>query len=429
MPSVYFFHVEPWRDESSVEEEDEEESNRGDEESLCSRIWRTFRYTSLSAAVLGFLLLLAFFVPSDDGLPLGRHVVVFLLNVLNLIGMSFLVVYTGYGLSSLPWGMIRGSRNVHTRRESIVNQMEVLQAQIQEIKERNSDRNIPYYEQQQMERLEQQVRLLQRSDRVLEQNARSCINRCILILRPFQLFFGIFFSVCGFLIFSSLFMSCLDKALHSSMSSGYVLIKNTLPNPADFILVYAQDMFPLDYIIYTGIILFFVFCSMSGVRHIGIRFLWIPLYKIRANKTRPQGLILMCLLLIYIIMALNVVMYSIVPDYSTYGSQRYVYNNTADNTTVVKKCADRTDNINDTQCVMSQISILLTDYHEKAWIFGALYFWLNWILLGVIVVGSLVSVFCIRRTSNRGDEGELLDSDDDEENDEELGPDNPFSMD
>lgn len=87
-----------------------------------------------------------------------------------------------------------------------------------------------------------------------------------------QMVFGILFGLFGFLIFISLLLTSVDKAMHSlGPRHGYILQNGTLPNPVDIILVYAQDVFPLDYILYSGIILFFVFCSMSGVKNIGIR--------------------------------------------------------------------------------------------------------------------------------------------------------------
>ena len=44
-----------------------------------------------------------------------------------------------------------------------------------------------------------------------------------------------------------------DKAMHSDgAKSGYVLRNGSLPNPTDMLLVYSQDAFPLDYILYSG---------------------------------------------------------------------------------------------------------------------------------------------------------------------------------
>ena len=42
---------------------------------------------------------------------------------------------------------------------------------------------------------------------------------------------------------------------------------------------------------------------------------------------------MLCMILIFILMALDVVMFSVVPDYTTYGSQHYAVNITVGNKT------------------------------------------------------------------------------------------------
>ena len=54
---------------------------------------------------------------------------VFLLNVLNVVGMFFFVVYAGCGFSSLPYGMIKGGRNVFTRRADVDVEISNVEAQ------------------------------------------------------------------------------------------------------------------------------------------------------------------------------------------------------------------------------------------------------------------------------------------------------------
>ena len=64
--------------------------------------------------------------------------------------------------------------------------------------------------------------------------------------------FGVIFSIFGFLIFLSLILTNIDKAINSDgIFSGYTLQNSTLPNPVDLMLVFAQQVFPLDYILYT----------------------------------------------------------------------------------------------------------------------------------------------------------------------------------
>ena len=74
-----------------------------------------------------------------------------------------------------------------------------------------------------------------------------------------QLVFGALFTLFGFLIVLSLLLTSVDKALNSlGPKTGYVLVNSTLPNPVDTVLVYAQRVFPLDYVVYSGMVLFFM---------------------------------------------------------------------------------------------------------------------------------------------------------------------------
>ena len=59
----------------------------------------------------------------------------------------------------------------------------------------------------------------------------------------------------------------------------------------------------------------------------------------------------MCFCMIFMVLALNVVMFSVVPDYTTYGSQSYLVNSTHGET-VTKRCDDVERRI--VQCNMSR---------------------------------------------------------------------------
>ena len=107
----------------------------------------------------------------------------------------------------------------------------------------------------------------------------------------------------------------------------------------DLLLVCAQQIFPMDYILYTLMVLFLLFCSMSGIRNIGIRCCCLVLYKIRAWRTPPRGMLLAVLVLMLIIMSQNVIMFSLVPDYTMFGNQHYQH--TVGNDTVISRCSTK----------------------------------------------------------------------------------------
>ena len=67
----------------------------------------------------------------------GEDLLVFILNVLNLIGMFLLIVYTGVGLSTFPCGILAAKRGVYSEREQVNSNIEQLEQQIQDIREDN----------------------------------------------------------------------------------------------------------------------------------------------------------------------------------------------------------------------------------------------------------------------------------------------------
>ena len=52
--------------------------------------------------------------------------IVFLMNVVNIIGMFLIILYMAYGMTSLPLGMIRGKSQVHLDRASVEEQVLLL---------------------------------------------------------------------------------------------------------------------------------------------------------------------------------------------------------------------------------------------------------------------------------------------------------------
>jgi len=414
--------------------------------SFTRRMGRAFKYTLASLFLCGLLVLLGIFLPVQNSPKAGhwyngngnvaldavvadfntygnhtsggiedkaKNLFVFLINVLNIVGMILMVIYTSYGMSVLPTTMIAGSDTVHSECNAVNREMSRIESQINDMKEEfPSESMMTEFDLARLDRLERELRILARTRHQLEQSAKSFLNRLILLLRPFQLVFGAFFTLFGFLIFLSLLLTSIDKALNSyGPKTGYTLVNATLPNPVDMVLVLAQRAFPLDYIVYSGMVLFFLLSSLSGIQEIGIRFVWISVYKIGCGKTRPQALILMCLTLTFLTLATNVVMFSVVPDYTAYGSQRYLAkdNTTGANTTM--ECNHLEAPVND--CVMTRAAVLILAFNYKIWIFGAAYYWAVWLLLGAVVVGAFVATIKMRRpgTTLSPDRQQLMEND------------------
>ena len=55
------------------------------------------------------------------------------------------------------------------------------------------------------------------------------------------------------------------------------------------------------------------------------------LYKIRPQKTMPQALLFFVYILMYVVLAINVVLMSLAPQYMMYGNQKYQVSGTDKN--------------------------------------------------------------------------------------------------
>lgn len=118
--------------------------------------------------------------------------------------------------------------------------------------------------------------------------------------------------------------------MHGEAKSGYLLKNKTLFNPVDWILTESNRVYPLDYIIYLAISWYLIFCTLSGVRNLGIGLFFYKLGKFKPGQTTPQGLLLASSVLMMSMMAINMLMFSIAPIYSSYGNQVYLSNDSND---------------------------------------------------------------------------------------------------
>ncbi|XDV50670.1 hypothetical protein PO909_019688, partial [Leuciscus waleckii] len=256
----------------------------------------------------------------------GLAALSFSISSLTLIGMLAVITYTAYGMSVLPLNLIKGTRSVLYERLENTEDMEDVEHQIDKLKAKCADgRPLSMRDRRNLEDLEAKLQMLHRRGRHLEIAERNCCNKVGSALRPMKILLGVFFILVALLFFVTLFISNLDKALHSAgISTGFIIFGTNLTNPLNELLLALQPVFPLDYVLITTITMYFVFTSMAGIRNMGIWFFWIRLYKIRPQRTRPQALLFLCMILLLIVLHTSYMIYSLAPQYVMYGSQKYL---------------------------------------------------------------------------------------------------------
>eukprot|EP00794_Sanderia_malayensis_P004619 gene4619-5226_t len=405
LPFMYFFYEE-----------------REDEISCGSRCCTAFKYTVVFLFLALIVLLVGAFVPlrsppknmTDIGDKFkflkselaiysnGEQCISVLIGVLSIFGMTLIFIYTE---EENTRGLTTRERNEERTR--------MLRAKA------NSGRTLTRWERNQLRRLEEDERLRRRVDR-LKKGSTGCCGKIALALAPFRFLFGILFLLLSLLIVISMLITSIDKMKHSlGYKYGYALPKPTITNPLNFIMVYAQKVFPLDYILFAGIVLFLLFASMCGLKRMGIWCCFVRMYKVRAFKTMPQGLLMMIFMLMLMVLATNVMLFTIAPQYVTFGSQHYQVNktvsgssiNATDTYTFVKEVCS-TESPPD-QCIMSRMAMLLNKLFYKAWFFGAFFYYAQWCFIGVFFLGFVVSLIKCRMRKSSFDEDDL-ESDEEE---------------
>ncbi|XP_005280144.1 lysosomal cobalamin transport escort protein LMBD1 isoform X1 [Chrysemys picta bellii] len=423
IPFVYFYY----------EEKDEEDT------STCSHFQTALKYTLGFLIVCAVLLLIGAFVPLDVpqkrnstewekvkflfeelGSSHGLAALSFSISSLTLIGMLAAVTYTAYGMSALPLNLIKGTRSPTYERLENTEDIEEVEQHILRIKSKQckDGRPLPTRDRRNLQQLEERLRLLRRRERHLEFIEKSCWTKFCGAMRPLKIIWGVFFILVALLFTISLFLSNLDKALHSAgINSGFIILGTNLTNPLNMLLPVLQTVFPLDYILITTIIMYFIFTSMAGIRNMGIWFFWIRLYKIRRGKTRPQALLFLCMILLLIVLHTSYMIYSLAPQYVMYGSQKYLvqHNMTlvdgqpGNVTTYVPKVCDA--DAPEDQCTITRTYLFL----HKFWFFSAAYYFGNWAFIAVFLIGLIVSCCKGKKSVIEGE----VDEDDSDISDDE----------
>ncbi|KAJ6665857.1 hypothetical protein lerEdw1_001329 [Lerista edwardsae] len=420
IPFVYFYY-----------EEKDEDSD------ACSQVKTAFKYTLGFLLVCAILLLIGAFIPLDIpnkknstewekvkflfeelGSSHGLAALSFSISSLTLIGMVATIIYTAYGMSALPLNLIKGTRNASYELLENTEDIEEIEQNIQRIKSKCKDgRPLPTRDRRMLQQLEERLRALRRRGRRLEYIEKSCWSKFCGAMRPLKIVWGVFFILVALLFTISLFLSNLDKALHSAgIDSGFIILGTNLTNPLNMLLPVLQTVFPLDYILISTIIMYFIFTSMAGIRNMGIWFFWMRLYKIRRGRTRPQALLFLCMILLLIVLHTSYMIYSLAPQYVMYGSQKYLVPNNltfdghlANATTYVSKVCDA--DAPEDQCTVTRTYLFL----HKFWFFSAAYYFGNWAFIAVFLIGLIVSCCKGKKSVIEGE----VDEDDSDMSDDE----------
>ncbi|KAF2682619.1 putative lysosomal cobalamin transporter [Lentithecium fluviatile CBS 122367] len=423
VPFTYFWY----------EEYDEDAAEHG-EQTFGQRFWGAFKYTIAFVVFVVIIFLVGFFVPfakqakGDDRLDLdffkhllsenhGERALSFGLGLLMLVGTVIFALYTGAGMALLPVAMIKSAPSVSspTLAANTASQLEANRERQRQLEGRNEGRDggLDSRDRRELESLVREERTLIRRERLAAESSgedRHWIIKTWIkieaVFRPLKLVGGFLLIILALLIFSSMLITGIDKAKNSICKAhcGYILAHINIFQPINWILVKSSKVFPIDYVLFLLLVLFFFSASVVGIATVGIRFLWLTVFKIRKGHTSPQALLMATVMLNLIVLAMNYSIAMVVaPQYATFGPQTFCDHTprhpheqpdcTHDHASI-KPCSELSKNpASKDVCTPSVLSTFINRVTINFPFFGVVLFWAQFAFLGIYLVVFLTTLF------------------------------------
>lgn len=327
IPFAYFYY-----------EEDDEDIT------VSRKIGAAFRYTLFTIVIAIILLVMGLIVkggdlpdvPTDaqawldtlfDGQAPIEAGISFIVGCLTLLGCFCLVGYTAVGFGTMPVNLVRGKASLGE--EAADTSSELTRAQTQrktiEDKYKLTGRAMSKKDAKTVDLLKKKERLMGKKSVLIDKESKSLAVKCEVILTPFATLFGLAFGLVSLFLMISLTITLIDKGTNSpcGMACGFVL-RDFGFNPFDHLLVVLSGIYPLDHLVVLGTVFYFFFTTISGIVRLGVRIGWVTMYRFKPGKTAPQGVLMTVIFLMLTLLAVNMTLLSLAPQYMAWGGQTYL---------------------------------------------------------------------------------------------------------
>jgi len=326
-------------------------------------------------------------------------VVTFGIASLTLLGFLCVITYTAYGMAAMPIDMMRGTKSAEEEEANIYSNLNVTREKRRAINAKYlSGKKVSKRDEKTLSLLSRQERVLARKGERIEDSQRGC-SRVLAVLRPFAFVFGAIFLLFSLLLFVSLTLTQIvrlsTKSSLCGAACGYVINTPYLDNPLDYILQHlARWQAFVDVGVFAAVIAYLFVVTLSGVAKIGIRVLWLTLFKLKRRSSPPQGLMLAAVILVLALLAINNILMALAPQYTAFGGQSYLDKNTGD-----RVPCSLTQLGPGNLCHLSQIATLSTRINLSMPFFGVVFFWASWVFLATTLLSVFVAVVRCRRSN------------------------------
>jgi len=445
VPFTYFWH----------EEYDEVAAADG-QQTVGSRLWGALKYTIAFILLVVILFLVGFFIPvasHRDGKNMdlgffedllrenhGERALTFAIGLLITIGTVLYCLYTAPGLALLPLALIKTAPRISapSMAATTASQLAQNRERQRQLEGRNEGREggLDARDRRELEGLVREERTLVRQERLAAEASGEGQNMFIKIwhkmeavFRPLKLIGGLLLIIVVLIIWASMLITAIDKIKNSTCKAncGYLLAHNKIFNPINWLFVVSSKVFPIDYVVFLILTMIFFTASVVGIATIGIRFLWVTLFKIRKGHTSPQALLMATVLLTLMVLALNyAIAMMVAPQYATFGPQTFCdrpFHNgdqqpdCSNHRNAIRACREnaRNEEVARMVCTPSVVSTFLNRTTINFPFFGVIDFWAQFAFLGIFMIVFIVMLF---RTPHLDEE--QLDEDLQEEEEEGL---------
>lgn len=439
IPFTYFWY----------EEYDEVASEEG-EQTFGSRFWGAFKYTVVFIVLCVAIFLIGFFIPianakdrRDRHLDLDffknllseghpERALTFALGLLITIGTIVYCFYTASGLALLPITLIKSAPSISApaltaSTESALESNRERQRQLEGRAQGNL--GLSSKDQRELDALVREERTLRRQQRLANEASGEGQNffykvwiKLGAILRPVKLLLGVLMVLVVLLIFASMLITGVDKIRNSVCKShcGFLLAETNLFQPINFILVKTAKVFPIDYVIFLLITMLFFSASVIGIATIGIRLLWITIFRIRKAHTSPQALLMATVMLTLMTLAINYALAMMVaPQYATFGPQTYCDRtprhpgeqpDCSEHKSKIVPCSELAENeAARNVCTPSIASTFLNRIMVNFPFFGVVNFWAQFAFLGIFMIAFLLLLFRTPKLAEGDSDSDILE--------------------
>ncbi|KAL0230006.1 hypothetical protein PCE1_003570 [Barthelona sp. PCE] len=320
VPLVYFYYEE------------------GEIHSSSDRMRAAIRYTVMFLVILLILIVAGiFFGPSLDNLDpdldwakkvlsdsLTLNALYFVVGIFAAIGVVIFVLFTGFGMAWIPIRMMAlpclSGESFFSQEKKSLNKLI-----------NSTSRNEPASTTGRFNAVSKKrssygytsVRTVNDKQKALEEKI-SKYDRNRKLLAPFSVILGIL------LFFSNL---CIVIALAFTALGtfgGADFAEYTNVNFVDKLIGVLIDYTPMDFIAFSVIILLLFFITMQAIIRLDIGCLVCSLFKLEKKKSDTQALLLFGVYMAFFLFAQSQVLYTLTPQYATFGSLTYINETTID---------------------------------------------------------------------------------------------------